>query len=173
MKDVGSASERNGHGKDFSVVRHVVSLEISNPRIDKSDFVTCGHRAPPAMKRLPRERTGKCLDVMTARRRRQCQAWNFGDRLPGRQARLKDQKVDVLQYPGEEIPAGTICPARHSYQIQRDPPETPLTLLTQSRCDRIRRAIHERARLTSLSEHAASTCALPPKFSGLLREDSD
>ena len=41
------------------------------------------------------------------------------------QARLKGQKIDVLQYPGEEIPAGTICLARYSYQIQRDSLATP------------------------------------------------
>src|SRR5258706_15833962 len=62
---------------------------------------------------------------MTARRRRICQTRNSVDRWPGRQARSKDQKVDVLQYPGEEIPAGTICPARHFHQIQRDPLATP------------------------------------------------
>src|SRR5258706_5737397 len=62
---------------------------------------------------------------MTARRRRICRMRNFVDRLPGHQARLKDQKVDVLQYPGEEIPAGTIFPARHFHQIQRDPLATP------------------------------------------------
>src|SRR5258708_2641509 len=87
------ASARSGHGKDFSVVRRVVSLEIGNARINECAFVTCGHTAP-AMKRLPRQRTGKCLVAMTARRRRQCPIRNFADRWPGRQAQLKDQKVD-------------------------------------------------------------------------------
>jgi hypothetical protein len=68
--------------------------------------------------------------------------WNPADRRPGRQARLKDQKVDLPQYPGEENPAGTISLVRHSYQTQRDPLFHSSTLLTQSRRDRTRKSIH-------------------------------
>src|SRR5216683_6682735 len=70
-------------------------------------------------------RIGKCLAAMTARRRRICQIRNSVDRSTGRSARSKDRKVDVLQYPGEENPAGTISLALHSYQTQRDPRLTP------------------------------------------------
>src|SRR5258708_32643618 len=63
--------------------------------------------------------------AVTARRQRSCRIRNPVDRSPGRQARLKDPKVDVQQYPGGEIPAGTICPARHFLQIQHDPLATP------------------------------------------------
>jgi hypothetical protein len=47
------------------------------------------------------------------------------NRLTGGSARWKDRKVDVLQYLGEENPAGTIFLVRHPYQIQRDPLFTP------------------------------------------------
>ena len=37
------------------------------------------------------------------------------------QSQVKDQKIDLLQYRGEQNPAGTIHLARYSFQIKRDP----------------------------------------------------
>jgi hypothetical protein len=78
---------------------------------------------------------------------------------------LKDRKVDVLQYPGAENPAGTIYLVRHSYQIQRDPLFHSSTLPTQSRRDRIRRATHKKS---AGHLRAASAEALPLEKFGLL-----
>jgi hypothetical protein len=91
-------------------------------------------------------RIGNCRDEMTAERRQICQTRNLGDRLPGGQARSKDRKVDVLQYPGEENPAGTICLAPYSYQIQRDP------LLTPQLCRRRAGAIAFEEQLTKRAQ---------------------
>src|SRR5712664_3717384 len=98
-------------------------------------------------------RIGKCLDEMTAERRRICQIQNSVDRWPGGQVRRKDRKVDVLQYPGEENPAGTICLALHSYQTQRDP------LLTPQLCRRRAGAIAFEEQLTKNAQAISARSA--------------
>jgi hypothetical protein len=100
---------------------------------------------------------GKCRDGMTAERRRTCQTRNSVDRLPGRQARSKALGIDVLRYPGEENPAGTISPVRHSYQIQRDSLFHSSTLLTQSRRSHPKNNSQKKRRPFARSQRTSAT----------------
>src|SRR5882724_11500598 len=105
---------------------------------------------------------------MTARRRRQCQIRNSVDRSPGPQARLKDQKVDVRQYPGEEIPAGTICPARHSHQIQRDPLATPQLCWRRAGAIAFEGSLHKGSRLLAEGQRVRAAAIKTSAYCSLL-----